>query len=185
MESSAPKLIVISGCSGGGKSSLLAELGARGHATVEEPGRRVISDTQRADGSALPWIQLESFLSRAFDLALVDRATAERLHGYVFFDRGLIDAAAGLERATGRSVLSQLDLSHRYHQRVFLTPPWPEIYIRDRDRRHGLDVAVTEYEHLLAVYPSLGYEISILPKTGVDARADFVLQTLGMESDTA
>ncbi len=179
IKSNAAKLVVISGCSGGGKSSLLAELQAHGYATVEEPGRRVIRDALPGDGSALPWTQMESFLRRAFDLAVADRAAAERLHGCVFFDRSLIDAAAGLERVTGRSVLSMLDPSHRYHQRVFLTPPWPEIYVLDEERRHGLDTAIAEYEHLLAVYPSLGYEVSLLPKVDVKARADFVLQTLG------
>jgi predicted ATPase len=178
MRGTAAKLVVISGCSGGGKSSLLAELQARGYATVEEPGRRVIRDALPGDDSALPWNRMESFLRRAFDLALADRAAAEHLHGYVFFDRGLIDAAAGLERVTGNSVLAKLDPAQRYHERVFLTPPWPEIYVLDEERRHGLDTAVVEYQHLLTVYPSLGYEVTLLPKVSVKARADFVLQSL-------
>ncbi|WP_207234152.1 AAA family ATPase [Pseudomonas aeruginosa] len=36
--------VAISGCSGGGKSTLLAELKLRGHAVVEEPGRRIIQE---------------------------------------------------------------------------------------------------------------------------------------------
>jgi predicted ATPase len=36
------RFVVISGCSGGGKSTLLAELARRGHAVVEEPGRRIV-----------------------------------------------------------------------------------------------------------------------------------------------
>ena len=35
------RFVVISGCSGGGKSTLLSELGRRGYGTVEEPGRRI------------------------------------------------------------------------------------------------------------------------------------------------
>ena len=77
-----------------------------------------------------------------------------------------------------------LDPSHRYHQRVFLTPPWPEIYVLDEERRHGLDTAIAEYEHLLGVYRSLGYEVSLLPKVDVRTRADFVLQTLGQTVGT-
>jgi predicted ATPase len=42
------RFVVISGCSGGGKSTLLAELGRRGHAVVEEPGRRIACS--RAEG---------------------------------------------------------------------------------------------------------------------------------------
>jgi predicted ATPase len=61
---------------------------------------------------------------------------------------------------------------------MFLTPPWPKIYRPDPERRHGLDMALAEYSRLLQIYPSLGYEVSILPKVGVEERADFVLRTL-------
>ncbi|WP_409999599.1 AAA family ATPase [Rhizobium leguminosarum] len=47
--------VLISGCSGGGKSTLLAELAARGHAVVEEPGRRIVKQELEGDGAALPW----------------------------------------------------------------------------------------------------------------------------------
>jgi predicted ATPase len=94
------------------------------------------------------------------------------------FDRGLIDAAAGLQHVTGEPALQTLGLLHRYHRRVFLTPPWPEIYVTDPERRHGMDEAMAEYSRLLEVYPSLGYEVLILPKTGVSERADLVLNSL-------
>ena len=38
------RLVAISGCSGGVKSTLLVELACRGFATVEEPGRRIMSE---------------------------------------------------------------------------------------------------------------------------------------------
>ena len=58
------------------------------------------------------------------------------------------------------------------------TPPWPEIYGTDPERRHGFDAAVAEYDRLTADYPALGYEPIVLPKTGVTERADFVLALL-------
>jgi predicted ATPase len=61
---------------------------------------------------------------------------------------------------------------------VFLTPPWPEIYATDAERRHDMDAAIAEYERLSQVYPSLGYEVITLPKIGVGERADFILRTL-------
>jgi predicted ATPase len=100
------------------------------------------------------------------------------LDGWVFFDRGLIDAAAALEHTTGNTVLTALGQANRYHRRVFLAPPWPEIYETDSERRHGLDVALAEYSRLLETFPSLGYEVLILPKVGVSERADFILNTL-------
>jgi predicted ATPase len=172
------RFVVISGCSSGGKSTLLAELGRRGYAVVDEPGRRIVKDELIANGVALPWVDATAFARRAVTVALADRASATRLNGWVFFDRGLIDAAAALQHLTGEPVLEDLGRSHRYHGRVFLAPPWPEIFVTDPDRRHGLDFAVAEYLRLLEVYPSLGYAISILPKVGVAERADFVLSRL-------
>jgi predicted ATPase len=169
---------VISGCSGGGKSTLLAELGRRGQVTVEEPGRRIVKQELLADGLALPWVNEIAFARRAVALALADRTAVGNAAGWVFFDRGLIDAAAALQHLTGEPTLAALGQRHRYHKRVFLAPPWREIHQPDAERRHDFDAAVAEYMRLLAVYPLLGYEVTILPKVGVSERADFVLRTL-------
>jgi predicted ATPase len=172
------RFVVISGCSGGGKSTLLTELHRRGFATVEEPGRRIVKEELECGGSALPWMNAEAFLHRAFDLAVADYTNASVHDGWVFFDRSLIDAAAGLERMTGDPALTRLSPSHRYHRRVFLTPPWPEIYQTDLERRHNLNEAITEYEHLRELFPTLGYRVTLLPRIGVTERADFVLRIL-------
>jgi predicted ATPase len=172
------RFVVISGCSSGGKSTLVAELGRRGHAVVEEPGRRIVKEELKNEGSALPGVDAIAFLRRAVAMSLADRASSSAPDGWVFFDRGLIDAVAGLQHLTGEPVLAALGQSHRYHRRVFLTPPWPEICVTDPEQRHGLDMGIAEYSRLLQVYPSLGYEVSVLPKIGVMERADFVLDVL-------
>lgn len=172
------RFVVISGCSSGGKSTLLAELGRRGHAIVEEPGRRIVKEELKANGSALPWKDATAFLRRAIAMALADLALARAMDGWVFFDRGLIDAAEALQRLTGEEALTTFGQSHRFHQRVFFAPPWPEIYRTDEERRHGLETALAEYARLREAYPSLGYEVLILPKVGVAERADFVLSNL-------
>jgi len=172
------RFVVISGCSGGGKSTLLAELGGRGYGVVEEPGRRIVQEELTGSGAALPWIDGAAFARRAMAVALADRMTACGLGEWVFFDRGLIDAAAALQHLTGEPVLASVGQLHRYHRRVFFAPPWPEIYATDAERRHGLEDAVVEYDRLLTVYPSLGYEIIILPKVSVSERAHFILGML-------
>src|SRR5580700_4828575 len=96
--------LVISGCSGGGKSTLLTELGRRGYMTVEEPGRRIVKEELLGNGLALPWVNEAAFARRAITLALPDRAKAIGHGGWVFFDRGLIDAAAALQHLTGEPV---------------------------------------------------------------------------------
>jgi len=172
------RFVVISGCSGGGKSTLLAELAKRGYAVVEEPGRRIIREERKGDGAALPWMDEAAFARRAIAMALADWAQACSLSGWVFFDRGLVDAAAALEHSTGESALGRTGRTRHYHRRVFLTPPWPEIFAADVERRHDLGAAIAEYERLLSAYPSLGYEVINLPKARVSERADFVLRTL-------
>jgi len=170
--------VVISGCSGGGKSTLLAELSRRGHNTVPEPGRRIVAEEIKNAGAALPWLDMAAFAHRAIDVALADLESAKAFSGWVFFDRGLVDAVVGLKQATGDRIGLQLAQEHRYHRRVFLAPPWPEIYVMDAERRHNESTAVAEYLRLLDAYPSLGYEVCILPKVGVAERADFVLRNL-------
>jgi predicted ATPase len=173
------RFVVISGCSSSGKSSLLAELGRRGYAFVEEPGRRIVKEELELGGSALPWMDRAAFARRCIALALSDFRAARRQEGkWVFFDRGLIDASVALEHLTGEPTLEALRRSHRFYRRVFLAPPWPEIYVLDRERRHSLETALIEYSRLLGTYPSLGYETIILPQVSVAERADFVLYTL-------
>src|SRR5262249_8685304 len=107
-----------------------------------------------------------------------DRAVAEAFTGWVFFDRGLIDAAAALEHLTGQPVLEKLGALYRYNKNVFLTPPWPAIYVLDHERRHGIAQAVAEYARLLKDYRSLGYDTHVLPKVSATERANWLLASL-------
>ena len=111
-------------------------------------------------------------------MALADWEDASRTPGWVFFDRGAIDAASALQHVTGEPALDRI-APHHYHRRVFFTPPWPEIYATDGQRQHDLQDAIIEYDRLLIDYPRLGYEVIILPKVAVSERADLILDTLG------
>jgi len=94
------RFILISGCSGGGKSTLLDELARQGLATIGEPGRRVVRDELASAGDALPWIDALAFVRRIIAMAQADYEAARALPGPVFFDRGLIDGAVALEHLT-------------------------------------------------------------------------------------
>lgn len=79
------RYVVISGCSGGGKSTLLAELKRRGYAVFEEPGRKIIAEERLGSGRALSWVNLMAFAERAIEMSLEDRERAKNLPGMVFF----------------------------------------------------------------------------------------------------
>lgn len=170
------RFVTISGCSGGGKSTLVVELARRGHSVIEEPGRRIVREELAGSGSALPWVDGAAFARRAVAMALDDLEKAASLPGLVFFDRGLVDAAAALEHLTGGAAIERIARHHPTNRRVFMAPPWPEIFASDRERRHGLDEAVAEYQRLEEAYSALGYELLVLPMIPVAARADFVLE---------
>jgi predicted ATPase len=175
----ADRFITISGCSGGGKSTLLEELRRRGHATVAEPGRRIVRTESDPFSPRLPWNDLAGFAEAAIEMAIDDYERSRHVAGPVFFDRGLIDALIAREHATGRSPPETLVARYRYNRLVFFTPPWREIYLGDRERRHDFADAVAEYHRLVRAYPALGYRVCVLPKTGVAERADALLARLG------
>ncbi|WOI56098.1 AAA family ATPase [Palleronia sp. LCG004] len=175
---SNPRHVILSGCSGGGKSTLLAELRRRGFATVEEPGRRIVAEERRGDGTALPWVDLGAFARRAIAMASADREDVTGTEGWVFFDRGLVDAAVALEHADGVATSETLAGLARFHNQVFLTPPWPEIHRLDGERQQDLNEGIAEYHRLREAYRRLDYVPVILPKVDVEDRADFLLTCL-------
>ena len=170
--------IIISGCSGGGKSSLLEILQSRGELVVEEPGRRIVMEELASKGSALPWIDMMAFARRAIAMSLQDLSHADMLTERVFFDRGLIDALVALEAVTGEQTKIDTAKARSFYPTVFIAPPWPEIYEIDEQRPHGFTEATKEYERLMEAYSRLGYQTVALPKFSIDDRADFVLSHL-------
>lgn len=176
------RLVVLSGCSGGGKSTLLAALAERGIATAEEPGRRVVREALSSGGDALPWQAPERFAERVTDLAIADHDAALARGGLTLFDRSLIDAEAWYWR-TGRALPAALATAlarGRYDRVVFMAPPWPELFATDAERRHGFDEAVAEYDALLQAYAARGHDCVLLPRVAVAERVAFVLAGLGI-----
>lgn len=165
--------VVISGCSGGGKSTLIEELARRSFAVVREPGRRIIAEERATGGHAFPWVDPAAFARRAIAMSVADHDGAR---GLTFFDRGVVDAAVALEAASAGPV-GHVIARHRYH-RLFLAPPWPEIYEMDADRRHSLEKALSDFDRVERAYRDAGYDAVILPRDTVAARGDFVLAAL-------
>jgi predicted ATPase len=165
--------VMISGCSGGGKSTLLAELARRGHRVVEEPGRRIIAEERARGGDALPWADPAGFARRALAMSLADHEAAR---GLTFFDRGVVDAAVAIV-ATG-GVRPDAAIAEARYDWLFLVPPWPDIYENDEDRRHSLEKALLDHERVRQAWLDAGYAPVMIPRDTVAARADFVLATI-------
>ncbi len=91
----ADQLVIISGCSGGGKSTLLAELACQGHAVREEAGRQVVKEQIFIGGNALPWADAGKFVELTISRTMHNMISAARTGRLTFFDRGIIDQVVG------------------------------------------------------------------------------------------
>lgn len=174
--------VVISGCSGGGKSTLLAAFARRGYSTFDEPGRQVVKAQLACGGDGLPWSDVGQFIALCVAVGVRQWDEAAARGGVSFFDRGIVDAvsnAAHRSLPVPATFAVALDRC-RYHERMFMVPPWPEIYVTDDERRHALADAVAEFEMLVEAYWRLGYEVVMVPKLAPESRVDFVLARLNL-----
>jgi predicted ATPase len=67
----------------------------------------------------------------------------------------------------------------RYNSRVFVAPPWPEIFARDAERKQSFEEAEATYEVMMSTYAALGYELVPLPLQSVEERVQFILGAVG------
>lgn len=111
---------------------------------------------------------------------MADYEAAGSFTGWVFFDRGLVDAVAAARHLASDASADGHCHAHRYNNLVFFVPPWSEIYVNDSERRHDLAEAISEYDRLAEFYPSRGYKLAVLPKISVEARVDFMLARLSL-----
>jgi predicted ATPase len=180
VEFRADLFVVLTGCSGGGKSSLLAELGRRLYPIFEEPGRQIVKEQLYVGGDGLPWRNIEKFVELTVSRSMHNMILAARAGRMSFFDRGIVDQLGGLEHAKlpVPDYLAEAARRFRYNRIVFAVPPWPEIFRNDAERRHSFADAAASYAPLLEAYRRLGYEIVEVPRLALEARADFILARL-------
>jgi predicted ATPase len=176
------RFFVLTGGPGSGKTALIEGLARAGFARSVEAGRGVIQDQMAIGGPALPWQDRAAFaeLMLCWEMRSWHMALAQA--GPVFFDRGVPDVA-GYLRLQGLPVPHHLEKAvhlFRYNRRVFITPPWREIFAQDRERRQDFDEAVRTWEAMVATWTGYGYELVEVPRAGVKERVRFVIGRAGV-----
>jgi predicted ATPase len=175
MENGA-RYFVISGGPGSGKTTLIAALAGTGIAHMPEAGRAIIQQEVASGGTALPWKNPDAFAEKMLTQDISSWRNAERLTGPVIFDRGIPDVM-GYLKVIGHAVpphVEQAALRFRYNRRVFLAPPWKEIFVQDSERKQSFAQAEATFRTMQDVYSTLGYDLLILPLASVAQRTDFV-----------
>ena len=174
------KRIVLSGGPGTGKTSIIQALHKKGYTVYPEVSRAIIQDSLSTQSSVLPWKDLMAFSTKVMNQRFIDFIEGKKL---CFYDRSLIDTLAYLKHAG-------IDIPPKWHERakrnkyfpkVFLTPPWEEIYTQDEERKESFEEVVALHNILKEMYTSYGYECLEIPQGSVEERVAFIRKKLRLK----
>jgi len=173
------RFYVITGGPGAGKTSLLDELNKQNFKCIPEVAREIIIEQMKSGGDAVPWKNTELYKQIMMDRSVETYYSASFENNEIsFFDRGIPDTIS-YARLLDSPVSKEFDLyakSLRYNRKVFILPPWQEIYETDSERKQSWEEAVMTYEVLKDTYISYEYELIEIPKIDILKRAEFILQ---------
>lgn len=174
------KLIyIVTGGPGFGKTLLIESLRKAGYLCSGEFARDLIESQTACGGEILPWknvrlFQQEVLKKRIEFFESVPEGTI------AFADRGIPDqlAFAAYKGFRKPEILLEMAQKYRYATKVFVTPPWPEIYENDPIRTETFEEAKKIDLQIRKIYSGLNYQIIELPLVPVENRRDKLLQTL-------
>jgi predicted ATPase len=176
----ARQFFIVTGGPGSGKSSLIEALHQRGYARSIEAGRGIIQDQVAIEGRALPWHDRLLFAELMLSWDMRSYHLAQNSTAPVFFDRGVPDTLGYLRllRLPAPAHMRKAADVFRYNRKVFIGPPWEEIFEQDRERKQDFEEAVRTYDSLVKTYRSLNYELIELPRSPLEERRDFVINEI-------
>ena len=174
------QIVVIIGGPGSGKTTLIDRLTELGHRCYPEVSRAV---TLEAKKNGIEQLFLENPL--LFSELLLEgrkkqfRDALNEECDVVFIDRGIPDVLAYMHYIGDPypAAFDQACHENKYH-RIFLLPPWEEIYQSDNERYENWEQAKLIHEHLVETYSKYGYDLVEIPKDTVEKRIRFILERL-------
>lgn len=171
---------VITGGPGAGKTTLVEALQARGFRCIEEAGRQILHEQARIGGNATHDGDRITYCELMLSRSIQNYELAMEENEPVFFDRG-IPGLIGYCHLIGAEVPAHIEKAaalYRYNRRIFMAPPWEEIYVHDAERRQDFQEAVATYDAIRRAYVKADYEPVDLPKASAEERVDYVLTKL-------
>ena len=132
-----PNLFIVSGGAGSGKTTVLQELARLGFQHAPEIAREIIQEQVKASGKALPWKDVEAYVHLVLQRSIVSYLRCTSASTPLSCDRGIPDILCYARRVGLREHddIQNACREYRYALRVFLAPPWKEIYRTDAERK--------------------------------------------------
>ncbi len=174
------KRIVITGGPGTGKSSVISNLESKGHYCFHEVSRQITLEAQEQGIDQLFLDDPLLFSEKLLEARIKQYQNAQESSGkLVFLDRGIPDVVAYMDYfgTTYPSIFRNACVDHKY-DRIFLMPPWDEIYETDNERYESFEEAQKIYEYLKKAYITFGYKPLEVPKQSIENRSNFILNNL-------
>ncbi len=178
------KRFVITGGPGFGKTTIINRLEAMGYNCFHEFSRSLKLEEAKKLGGSISWTKLDERSQDDFSLKVCKRRIEQYLaapeNELSFYDRGIPDVVAYLKMAKQpiSSFYNEIISSHSYETKLFLTPPWQEIFRNDNERIESYDEAVVAHRHLQHTYEELGYTTLDIPCIDVEGRIQFIIDEI-------
>ena len=172
--------IVLIGGPGTGKSSIINELISRGFYCKQEISREVTLEAQKKGIDQLfltDPLLFSNLLLEGREKQFLD--TNNSKEEIVFFDRGIPDVHAYLEFFNTEYPAYFIKKSKTYlYTKVFMLPPWKDIYTSDNERYESFDQATKIHHHLKKTYQNIGYKICNVPFGTIQERTNYILDAI-------
>ncbi|PKB17621.1 AAA family ATPase [Flavobacterium sp. 5] len=174
------EIIVIIGGPGTGKSSIIEGLVAKGYCCYPEISREVTLEAQKRGIEQLFLEDPLLFSQMLLDGRIKQFNNAQNEpHQWVFIDRGIPDVVAYLDYIGDDYPNHFVDAcNENVYTKIFILPPWEEIYESDSERYENFEQAKTIQEHLKKTYVNYGYDLIEVPKDSIDNRILFILDKI-------
>jgi predicted ATPase len=170
---------ILTGGPGSGKTSILEVL-KKEFQCIDEVARQIIQEQVKIDGDAVHWKDQRKFLDLMLSLSIFTYEQVNEKNKPVFFDRGipeLIGYCHLIHHPVPPYLVNAAKI-YRYNKKVFITPPWQEIYQNDEERKQDWREAVETYDRIADAYSNAGYKLLEIPKAPITKRVEFILEQI-------